>query len=296
MDIKASYKPKKLAKPALFAATLIWGSSFTIIKDVINTVPPFMLLSIRFLLSCALLCAVFCKSLKKINKEYLYQGAICGVLIFAAYSFQTIGVSATTPGKNAFLTSVYCVIVPFLFWAVNKIKPDIYNFLAAALCIIGIAFVSLTTDFKIGFGDAFTLIGGFFYAAHMVAVSRFGKKDPVLLTIVQFAVSGALGLITTLIFEPKSPIALNSELVLSIAYLTFLCTAVALLMQNFGQKYVHPAGAAIILSFEAVFGVLFSVLLYGETLTPRVIAGFTLIFVAVIVSETKLNFFIKKST
>ena len=253
-----------------------------------------MLLAIRFLLSTALLSLIFIKRLKKINKEYIYQGAVCGALIFAAYSFQTIGVTGTTPGKNAFLTSVYCVIVPFMFWLVNRTRPDIYNFLAAFICVGGIGLVSLTSDFTIGYGDAFTLIGGFFYAAHMVAVSRFGKKDPVLLTIIQFVVAGLLGLIVTLVFEPRVQTALSTELILSVAYLTFLCTAAALLMQNFGQKYVHPASAAIILSFEAVFGVLFSILLFGEQLTLRITLGFVLIFIAVIVSETKLSFFRKK--
>ena len=69
----------------------------------------------------------------------------------------------------------------------------------------------------------------------------------------------------------------------------------ALLLQNVGQKYTHPSAAAIILSLESVFGVLFSVIFYGEALTPKLIIGFVLIFIAIIVSETKLSFLRKKA-
>ena len=120
--------------------------------------------------------------------DYIIRGGIIGVFLFIAYSIQTIGITDTTPGKNAFLTAIYCVIVPYLYWVVDKNKPDRYNILAAILCLAGIGLVSINSEFTIGFGDAFSLISGFFYAAHMVALSKLTKiGTPVLLTIIQFA-------------------------------------------------------------------------------------------------------------
>ena len=291
---KRNVKEKKrngLARAALLAATLIWGSSFIIVKDVVDTVPTCLLLAIRFLSASLILAAVFRKRMRGLNRSYLWQGGVLGLLLFAAYALQTLGITETTPGKNAFLTAVYCVLVPFLYWIVGKKRPDRYNIAAALLCITGIGLVSLTSDFSIGRGDILTLCGGFFYAAHIIAVCRFSDgRDPVLLTVVQFASSGLLALVGTLLFEDRGGIVWNRQLLLGIGYLAVFCTAAALLMQNFGQKYTPPATASILLSLESVFGVAFSVALYGERLTLRIVAGYLLIFCAVLLSETKLAF------
>ena len=185
--------------------------------------------------------------------------------------------------------------MPFLFWAVDKSKPDIYNYLAAIICIVGIGLVSLTEGFTIGFGDAFTLLGGLCFAAHMVAVAKLGRdRDPILITILQFGYAAIFAWIVGFATE-SLPAVWTLDSVLGLLFLAFFATAVALLLQNVGQKYTHPSAAAIILSLESVFGVLFSVIFYGEALTPKLIIGFVLIFIAIIVSETKLSFLRKKA-
>lgn len=286
---------KLLPKLALFAAALIWGSSFIIVKDTVDVLPPNLLLAIRFSGACIILALVFFKKLKKINFQYIWQGAIIGLMLFLAYSLQTVGMTDTTPGKNAFLTAIYCVLTPFLFWFFAKKRPDAYNFAAAFLCIAGIGLVSLTEAFTIGFGDSFTLLGGLFFALHLVAVAIFGSdKDPVIITVLQFFYAAIFSWIATLYFE-QMPTAISAGTAWGIAYLCIFCTAVTLLLQNIGQKYNSAATAAIILSLESVFGVLFSIFLGYEHLTLRLVCGFVLIFVAVLVSETKLSFLKRKN-
>lgn len=283
-----------LAKLALFVAALIWGSSFFIVKNTVDVFQPNILLGVRFTIACALLSIVFYKKWKLVNKSYLWRGAVMGVLLFIAYCLQTIGLTDTTPGKNAFLTAVYCVIVPFLFWAVNRIRPDRYNVLAAVICIAGIGLVSLSGDFTIRFGDALTLASGIFYALHIVAVARFAKgHDMILLTILQFGMVAVLSWGAGLLFE-ELPTQCDPATLLGLIYLAVCATGIALLLQNLGQKYTHPSAAAIILSLESVFGVMFSMLFYGERLTARLGVGFLFIFVAVLISETKLAFLIKE--
>ncbi len=283
-------KKKILAKCALFLASIIWGSSFILMKNSVGVFPTHILLGIRFTIGCFLLALIFHKRLKYINKGFLWRGAIMGLLLFLAYSTQTIGLSDTTPGKNAFLTAVYCVIVPFLFWAINKERPDSYDFSAAILCIAGIGFVSLAGGFKVNAGDAFTLIGGFFYAAHIVAVSKCTKgHDPILLTILQFFFAAIFSWIVGLSLE-QFPTNVGRGAIFELVYLAVFATAGALLLQNVGQKYENPSTAAIILSLESVFGVLFSVIFYHEQMTVRLVMGFLLIFCAILLSQTKLSF------
>lgn len=287
-------KTETAARLALFCAALIWGSSFFIVKDTTDQIPPNFLLAVRFTIGCLALALIFHKRLGTLNREYLWKGAVAGLCLFAAYSSQTIGITDTTPGKNAFLTAVYCIIVPFLFWAVDKKRPDRYHIIAAVLCLAGIGLVSLTQGLTIRMGDSLTLLGGFFFAVHMVALARISKdKDPVLIAILQFGWAALCSWGATLLFEPR-PETFTKGTVGAILFLSLGCTALALSLQIFGQKYTHPAAASIILSLESVFGVVFSVLLYGEKLTGQLAAGFVLIFAAILISETKLGFLRKR--
>ena len=292
--IETLHKRKILPKLALLGAASIWGSSFFIMKNTVDVFPPYFLLAIRFTIACIFLGIVFWKKIKEITIDYLWKSAIIGSFLFLAYATQTIGITETTPGKNAFLTAIYCVIVPFLFWIVDKSKPDIYNFTAALVCVAGIGMVSLTGAFTIGYGDAFTMVGGLLYAVHMVVVAKFCKgKDPIIITILQLGVAAILSWIAALSLE-SFPTQCNIENIEGLIYLAIFATAIAQMFQFIGQKYTHPSAASIILSLESVLGVLFSVVFYGEQLTIRLIIGFILIFVAVVISETKLSFLKRK--
>lgn len=286
---------KKLARPLIVIATIIWGSTFFILKDTLDNVSVYFMLAFRFTLAAVILALVFWKRWKGIDKSYLIAGAVMGTLLFSAYAVQNFGLIGTTPGKNAFFTAVYCVIVPFLYWVINRTRPDKFNVAAAVLCLLGIGFVSWDGGLSLAYGDALTLIGGFMYACHIVAVAHFSKnRDIFLLTVLQFAMvaiwawifAGATGGI------PVEGLPAKAWLVL--LYLAIAATALALLFQNVGQKYTDPSAAAVLLALEAPFGVLFSVLFANERPTLFMIFGFVLIFISIICSETKFSFFSAK--
>lgn len=285
---------ENLGRASLFGAALIWGSSFLIMKQSVDVFPTHLLLGLRFSLGLLVLAAIFFKKLRRLQRTTVLRGMGAGLLLFLAYSVQTLGLITTTPGKNAFLTAVYCVVVPFLNWAITKKRPDLYNWSAGALCLCGIGFVSLTGNLTISTGDGLTLLGGFFFSIHMVAVSHWGRsEDPVLFTMCQFAMA-ALCSFAVFAFTEKLPSAVPGDAWLSLLYLAVFATAGALLLQNIGQKYTNPMTSALLLSLESVFGVLFSVIMGAESLTPRLLVGFALIFVSIVLSETKLAFLRRK--
>lgn len=279
---------------ALFTAALIWGGSFFMMKNALSGVPVFMLLGIRFTIGCLLLSVIFLKKWKRCTKKTLCHGAVVGVLLFLAYTTQTFGLKETTPGKNAFLTAVYCVLVPFVNWLIFRKRPTGWNFLAAVMCLGGIGLVSLDGTLSMNRGDALTLVGGLFFALHLVAVSHFGEKDdPVLLTAVQFGMTAVCSWGCSLMTE-TAPAALPADAWGELIYLAVFATTAALLLQNVGQAVTPAAQAAILLSLESVFGVLFSVICYGEAVTFRLAMGFALIFLAVVASETRFEFLRRK--
>ena len=278
-------KTELAARGALLLAAIIWGGTFVVLKSAIDAIPFCEVLAIRFSTAFILLSVIFNKKLKQINKEYIWQGAIIGLCLFLAYYTQTIGLKNTTPGKNAFLTAFYCVMVPFLFWLVRGRKPQAHNIIATVIAVCGIGLVSLDGNLTIGFGDGMTLVGGFFYAAHIVAVSSFtDEKDPVLITIIQFLFCAIFFWSLSLCTE-EITFAFSASQLGELGFLAVCGTGMALLLQNVGQKHTNPSAASILLSLESVFGVAFSLILGAEVLSLRVGFGFLLIFIAVLISE-----------
>ena len=282
---------KKLAKPMIVLATLIWGSTFFILKDTLDDVDLMFLLAFRFTLAAAILALVFWKHWKAMDLGYLWRGGVMGALMFAAYAVQNYGLMDTTPGKNAFFTAVYCVIVPFLYWAVDRLRPSRWNVLAAVLCVAGIGLVSWDGGLSLSRGDLLTLCGGFLYACHIAAVSKFSQgRDIFILTVLQFATT-ALCCWAGALFTHGIPLdGLPPRAWWVLLYLAITATTVALLFQNVGQKYTDPSSAALLLSLEAPFGVAFSVAFGAESPAPLMYLGFALIFLAVVCSETQFKF------
>ena len=287
-----------VAKLALLLATLIWGSSFIIMKDALDDITTYYLLAIRFTGAFVLLGIVFWKKWKHINKDVIIAGFIMGTALIAAYAFQTFGLMDTTPGKNAFLTAGYCILVPFLFWGIAGSRPDKFNVIAAVLCIVGIGLVALDDNLSVGRGDLLTLVCCVFYALHIVVSAKFTRTmDVMLLTIGQFFFAALWSWVLAFLFEPPLIVSeMGTEIWMVLGYLCVFATAGALGLQTFGLKYTSPSAGALILSLESVFGVIFSILVGAEEVTVRLLIGFAVIFFAIVVSETKLEFLQNKKT
>jgi len=249
---------------------------------------PTLLLAAFF--AALLMALIGWKELRSFSSEYLRKGLGLGAALFTAYTLQTFGLEHTTPGKNAFLTATYCVIVPFMWWFFTKKRPDRYNIAAALVCICGMALVSLDGSLSLGLGDGLTICCGFFYALHIILTAKAVEgRSPVLLSMVQFAVAGLLCWIAAP-FVSAFPQNVPSSAWWSIAYLCFMCTGICFLLQTIGQKHTSPQTASIILTLESVFGTLLSIIFYHEQLSLKTAMGFVLIFAAVLISETKLSF------
>lgn len=256
-------KKETLGKCFLLTSALIWGSSFVVMKSAVDFITPFVLLFIRFTLSTIFMSCLFYKKIKKIKKEDLIGGFCAGLALFSAFSIQTFGLRLTTPGKNAFLTAVYCTIVPLLSWLLFRKKPEKSQIYAALLCFIGVGFVSLDSSLNMNLGDFYTLIGGFLYAVHIIVCEKAMKKtSPIIITVLQFTFAAIFSFVASLLFEDMSLIIkIDSSIYLQILYLAFFATTLCYLFQNVGQSWVNENIAALLLSLESVFGVFFSILL-----------------------------------
>lgn len=278
-----------IADGILTLTALIWGTGFVVMKNTLSSVPPAAIIAIRYGIATLLAAVLFRRHLKGIARADVARGALVGLLLALAYIVQTIGLNYTTAGKNAFLTTVYVLLVPFASWLIFRQKLSRSNFIAAGLMLAGIGCLSLDGESGgLNIGDLLTLLCGVFYAAHIMAVERCQRKtNTYALIVLQFAFAAAFAAVYHLLFERGLPMSLHMDTVGSLLYLSVFSTTVAMSLQNIGQSMAPASHASILLSLESVFGALASCIFLGEAVTPRMLLGFAVIFAALVVNSLR---------
>lgn len=280
-----------LGRAALFSTAIIWGTSFVILKNTLDSIGTMWILALRFTISAVIFALIGAKELRKLTREALQGGASAGLCLALAYILQTYGLYYTTPGKNAFLTATYCVLTPFAAWIFRKKRPGAHHVLAGFLCIIGIGFVSLNAGLtNMNKGDMLTLGCGIFYTMQIIVFDRYvGHTELKSLSCVEFAVAAAICWVGAALTETP-PVNVPVSAWSGVIYLSIMCTAVCFFLQAWGMKYTPASTAAVIMTLESVFGTIISVIFYHEQMTARLLFGFALIFLAVLLAETGLQF------
>lgn len=280
----------------LILVSIVWGGGYVATQFALDGgLTPLQIITMRFFLAAVFINVIFFKHIKaNIDKKALKSGIMLGTFLFVAFTLQTIGLMHTTPSKNAFITSANVVIVPFIGLLIYRRKLDKFGVISSFIALVGIGILSLDSDFSINYGDMLTLLCAFGFAFHIFFTSEFVKNSsPIVLTAIQFTVAFVLSAIVQVgsgqwgfVAEPKG--------YLGIFFLAVFSTSICFFLQTVCQKVVDGTKAAIILSTEAVFGTIFSVIVLHELLTAKLIAGSILIFVAIITAETKLTFLKRK--
>ena len=284
-------KKEFLSCLGLLFVTLCWGTGFVFVKSSVEVMPPLYLLAFRFSIACVILIAVFWKRFVRSGRELIKHGLIIGVVLFIAMLLQTYGCKYTTAGKNAFLTTIYVILVPFMHFLFNRVKPRVRYIVAAVIGFTGIGFISLTETFTIRPGDALTLACGVFYALQIILIARYTEgDDPILLVIWEFILTSVL----SFALAPMVSGGLRSEMftydsITGVIFLVVFSTIFGFGLQIVCQKYAPPSPAAIIMGMEAVFGALASYVFLHEVMTTKMIAGCALMVIAMLMVEIDIT-------
>ncbi|MCI9174236.1 MAG: DMT family transporter [Lachnospiraceae bacterium] len=276
---------KYLAIAGLIAVTVIWGGGFVASDMALKSLRPFQIMAIRFLLATVLMGAASIRDLKGIDFKEIRAGILMGCALFVGFAFQIVGLQYTTPSKNAFLTALNVVMVPFIALLILKKKISRKSIAGAIMAIFGVGLLSLEKNLSLGIGDALTLVCAVGFAFQIFFTSEFVKKyRAVVLNFVQMLTAVILSIISLYLFG-ETEFHVTAQGWLSVLYLGVISTALCYLLQTASQKYVDETKAAIILSMESVFGTIFSILILHEQVTLRMICGCVIILAAVIVSN-----------
>lgn len=223
-------------------------------------------------------------------------GALCGLVLFVASTFQQMGIYyGTTAGKAGFLTACYILLVPVLgIFLGRKCRFNVW--ISILVAVAGLYFLCLTDGLSLQVSDGLVLLCAVCFSVHIMVVDHFSPLvDGVRMACIQFFVCGAWGLLPMIGVEMRQmgPAAwlqsLGSiDVWIPILYAGFISCGVGYTLQIVGQNGVNPAIASLLMSLESVFSVLAGMVLLHETMTGREILGCALVFAAVIFAQ--MNF------
>ena len=149
---------KYLGIIGLIAVTIIWGGGFVASDMALETLTPFQIMTIRFLIATIFMGLLAGRRIGTIKMQELKSGFLLGTALFAGFALQIIALQYTTPSKNAFLTATNVVFVPFIALVIYKKKIPARSLLGAGMAIVGAGVLSLQSDFSVNFGDGLTLL------------------------------------------------------------------------------------------------------------------------------------------
>lgn len=279
-------KRSTIAKILLFLTAAIWGSTFTIGKLASQVFSASFIIALRFLIAAAALLIVAYPHRKELDRKYWIDGFWMGLSLFISYILQVGGLALdTSPGKSAFLCTTYSVMVPFVYWLVTGQAPKLRHVACVFLCLTGVGILSLSGGWGMSTGDILTVLSGI-PGAFNIVISAIAcrNRNALLLTTIELwvvAIFASVFVVAGKEFPTEFPV----DAVGGIVYLGLFATALGLYLQSYGLKYAEPAIGGMLLSLESVFGVVFSVIVYREVITLRMVIGFAVIFAAIMMAQ-----------
>jgi drug/metabolite transporter (DMT)-like permease len=274
------------AELALAGITIIWGTTFVIVKSALTDVSAFLFLALRFSLAAIVLAVIYRKA---VRRAALGPGLLAGGLLFTAYVFQTLGLERTTASKSAFLTGLSIPMVPLASSLVYRSKPRLVEVAGILVATGGMMLMTLPAvaamPFGISRGDLLSLLCAVTFALHIVVIGHF---SPIMgfesLAVIQIAAAAAAGLVLSPFVQPLR-FHLTTGVVMAVLVTGLLATAVAFTAMAWAQQYTSATRAALIFALEPVVAWLTSYLLIGETMAFRGKVGAAAILAGILLVE-----------
>jgi drug/metabolite transporter (DMT)-like permease len=281
--VTTSRRTTLLATAALLAMTACWGSTFFLIKDLLDRMPTLDFLAVRFTIAGLVMLVVAPRAVARLSPDSRRHAVVLGGVYGAAQILQTAGLAHTAASVSGFITGMYVVATPLLAALLLRTRITALTWVAVLLATAGLGVLTLD-GFAVGYGAAITLVGALLYALHIVGLGAWARRDEALgMSIVQLLVIAVICLVATAPDGVVLPATTGDWL--SVIYMAVFAGALALVGQTWAQAHLAPTRCAIIMSMEPVFAAFFAVLLGGESLALRMVVGGAMVLSAMLVVE-----------
>jgi drug/metabolite transporter (DMT)-like permease len=283
------------ADAALVLVTMVWGSSFVVVKNVVTDSPPLVFVFLRFLLA-ALVCLAIAARRPR-SPGLLRDGLVIGGLLAGGMIFQVLGQTESTASKAGFLTGLSVVLTPFAAYVRSRKLPSLENAIGIVLAGAGFILITFPRDGgPINRGDMLLLVCGIVFAFYIVEMSlRTERHGPAWLTTVQLATVAFAAGASSLVFRAAGSavetrhLVLDTGFVRSVIYLATIGTVGTFFMQTWAQRHMSATHAAILFALEPVWAALLAAWLLGERMGTSGFWGGALVLAGIVVSELRLR-------
>lgn len=275
---------------ALLLVVMIWGATFTVVKEALHDASTLLFLALRFSLASVVLGLFLAPRLASLRplKSSLLGGILAGLALFSGYFFQTAGLRHTSAPNSAFITSLSVVAVPLLGAIVYRSVPRPAEVAGVGVATAGLALLTLQSgSTRLGWGDLLTVICALSFGVHVLLLAHFAPRCSFeVLSLTQVCVTAAIAL--ALCGWAETPrVQWTPRLLLALGVTGILATALAFTVQTWAQRRLSPLRTALLLALEPVFAWITSYVVAGESLTPRGAIGAVLILAGALMAELK---------
>ena len=273
--------------------SFIWGTGFIAQDMGMDYIGPFTFSAGRLFLGFLTLLPIFIifefKKVKKTNLNYkiiFFYFLFISFLLSYGNSLQQLALLLTDVANAAVYTILYVVIVPFVAYFFFSKKTHWSVWPAVLICIIGGFLLTELDNVSVRTGDAIAVFNAFFWAFHIVFISRFLRifNFPITIATFQCLIGGIFALIPALVLENISFVNISFEWK-ELMYAGILSSGIAFLLQIYAQQNLNPAPVAIIFTLEGVWAAIFGWIILEQYLNEIKIVGILLILIAVIFSQ-----------
>ena len=301
---------------------LVWGIGNPLLKLGANTITPFYLLSVRFVIAFLIFLFIYLfrlfivryrersgdfswralgdpggaqDSAKKrailgVTRKTLPKLLITGLLTGGAFLIGNLALVLTEATIAGFLLSLSVLTTPFLSYFMLKTRVRPVYYVIIAVVVAGMYLLCWSGGgFRFGAGEACALGASLLFGISLTYVSKYGRElqlDPFAVSFFQVGASAVLSVISALLFEDYHVLANMTWPVFGIIiYLVIFCTCMTYLLQNIALAHISAVFVSVAFCSESVFTALFSYLILGERLTALGFFGAALITVGVVAAS-----------
>lgn len=273
-----------LATLGLLLMTAVWGSTFVLIKGVVNQMPVADFLAVRFIVAAIVMFLLFHRHVARLEPRQLWRGMVLGAIYGLGQLLQTWGLALISPSVSGFVTGMYVVFTPILATILLRQRTPAIVWLAVGMATMGLALLSLN-GLSVDAGVWLTLASALLYGLHIVALGQWSRADEAFgLSAVQMAVIALVCLLAT-IPHGGPTLPPDRDVWIAILYMALVAGAGAMLMQTWAQAHLPASRAAIVMTTEPVFAAAFAVAFGSDVLTWRMLFGGGLVLAAMYLVE-----------
>lgn len=273
---------------AIAIVSLIWATTFPLTKDAVTSFSPAVLTASRFTVAAA----IFTPYLRSLNVQILRDGTVLGLLLFACFAFQAIGLETANANRGGFIFSLNVIIVPLLAALFGQ-PLLIKTLLAAGVALTGIGIMCWENG-SLGMGDLFLFAETFIYGVYMLVLQETAQRHSTLsLTAIQLWIVAVLSIVWAAPEMAEQFETLNNNYGI-ILYLALVGTAGTTWLETIGQQWISASEAALLCTLDPVLTSVFSFWLLGEKFGVRGLIGTALVLTALILSQSKSQYIDRK--